>query len=111
LAVVKDKETNEFIVKNFQPEDGTWIGLRYFCDLGALQWVTGEIWPPTAYQNWGRPWNIEGGHSTNQFRSKCTYFTWQGVHYWGAQTGYKWNANGSGKYFSHMIVEYPTGKP
>jgi hypothetical protein len=112
LAVIKNKEANDFIVKHFKPEDGTWIGLRYFCDLHALQWVTGEIWPLTAYANWGRPWNVEGTKSTNVVRSSCLKFApWMGVHYWGAETGYKWNANGTGKYFEYMIIEYPTGKP
>jgi hypothetical protein len=33
------------------------------------------------------------------------------VHYWGAEGGYKWNANGTAKHFYYAIIEYPTGKP
>jgi hypothetical protein len=36
---------------------------------------------------------------------------WMGVHYWGADNGFHWNANGSSKQFHLMIIEYPTGKP
>jgi len=112
LAVIKTKETNDFIVKNLKPEDGTWFGLQYFCDLHALRWVTGEFWPLKAYQNWFRPWNVEGTNPRNQERAGClSDKRWMGVHYWGKNAGYKWNANGTAKEFWLMIVEYPTGKP
>ena len=39
------------------------------------------------------------------------YMPWMGVHYWGSTANYKWNANGTGKRFGWMIIEYPTGKP
>jgi hypothetical protein len=116
LAIVKTKETNDFIIKNLQPQDGTWIGLEYICDLKTLRWVTGEFWPLTGYQNWNRPWNVEGVHATNTLRSWCSTDSSgrrhsMGIHYWGPETGYKWNANGSPKKFGWMIIEYPTGKP
>ena len=111
LAVVKNKETNDFIVKHFKPDNGTWIGLEYMCDDRILRWSTGEIWPLSGYQNWGRPWNIEGTSPYGRVRSSCTSLNPMGVHYWGSEAGYKWNANGGAKKFGYMIIEYPTGKP
>jgi len=116
LAVIKDKETNDFIVKALKPQDGAWIGLEYMCDLRALRWVTGEFWPLTAYQNWSQPWNV--GLTTpvkapsERQRAWClSDQRWMGVHYWGPKGNFKWNANGTAKQFGWMIIEFPTGKP
>jgi hypothetical protein len=112
LAVVKTAQTNKFIVDNFKPEDGTWIGLRYNCELRALRWTTGEFWPLDAYQNWGPVWNRDGGSPRAVVRAGCSSSRpWHGVHYWGPEGEFKWNANGTAKGFGWMIVEYPTGKP
>jgi hypothetical protein len=112
LAVIKTAETNKFIVDHLHPEDGAWIGLKYMCDLRTLRWVTGEFWPLDAYHNWGAVWNIEGTSPKGRSRSACLgYMPWMGVHYWGSAANYKWNANGTGKRFGWMIIEYPTGKP
>jgi len=113
LAVIKTPETNKFIVEHLKPEDGTWIGLRYYCELRTLRWVTGEFWPLDGYQNWGKVWNTEGTTPMGKERASCAgqYIPWMGVHYWGPKGNFKWNANGSGKRFGWMIIEYPTGKP
>ena len=112
LAVIKTPEVNKFIVQHLHPDDGTWIGLRWYCDLRTLRWVTGEFWPLDGYQNWGPVWNVEGTSPLNKDRASClSFLPWMGVHYWGPKGNYKWNANGSGKRFGWMIIEYPTGKP
>jgi hypothetical protein len=112
LAVIKTPETNKFIIKNFEPDDGAWIGLQYLCELRALRWVTGEFWPLTGYQYWNKPWNVAGTTWKNNERAWClASVPYMGVHYWGAEGGYRWNANGPGKEFHLMIIEYPTGKP
>ena len=112
LAIVKTKETNDFIIKNLKPEDGTWIGLQYRCDLQTLRWVNGDFWPLTGYAYWNTPWNAAGTTWKTTERSQClSSAQWMGVHYWGRENGHHWNANGPGKEFWLMIVEYPTGKP
>ena len=115
LAVVKTEETNKFIVKNLRPmsgANGAWIGLRMVCSGRVLQWVTGEIWPLNAYANWGKVWNsgmIAPGAAP--YRVNCPTYPYLPVHYWGADGGFKWNANGVAKRFYYLIIEYPTGKP
>jgi hypothetical protein len=112
LAVVKTEETNKFIVKNLRPSGGTWIGLRYICSTRTLQWVTGEIWPLSSYTNWHSIWNSPlGGPGNGSARANCPSWPYLGVHYWGADGGFKWNANGAPKRFYYMIIEFPTGKP
>jgi hypothetical protein len=111
LAIVKTKETNDFIVKHFRPENGTWIGLQYLCHINELRWADGEFWPRTGYQNWYQPWNIQGPSPRGGELYRCAGTDAMGVHYWGQEGGYKWNANHPAKKFYNMILEYPTGKP
>ena len=111
LAVIKSREVQEFIAKKLQPDDGAWFGLSFRCDSRSLWWVTGENWPLSAYQNWNRPWNVEGTTWKNANHAQCPPNEVAGVHYWGAATGYKWNVNGPHKGFHYLIIEYTTGKP
>jgi hypothetical protein len=111
LAIVKTAETHKFIVNNLRPPSGSWIGLRLICNGRTLQWVTGDFWPLSAYANWGKVWNSHGA-APNGARIDCnTGAAYLPVHYWGAEGGYKWNANGTAKHFYYAIIEYPTGKP
>ena len=113
LAIVKTKETNDFIVKNLKPGCCPWIGLYFSCAERTLVWVTGEIWPLTAYNNWSRIWNVMGTHPNKpSAKQGCTPGgPPSGVHYWGPDGQYKWNTNSANKAFHNMIIEYPTGKP
>ena len=113
LAVVKNKETQDFLVKTFRPSIA-WIGLKYYCKLNALQWVSGEFWPLTGYANWGTPWNLDGASPNHQRRSYCDasdFRRFNGVNMWGHEGNYKWNVNGAPKIFYRFFVEYPTGRP
>jgi len=118
LAVVKTRQVHEFLRDTFQPNAAAWIGLRYWCKFKKLQWVTGEIYPTTAYAAWGQIWN-EGAIYPGQKDTAgaiCGFSVSDpgdhaGVHYWSIKQGFHWNANGRDKYWSAMFIEYPTGKP
>ncbi len=111
LALVENRQTNDFLIETFRPSHPAWIGLRFRCDVRALQWVTGKIWPLTSYANWGPVWNVAGSKPYDPGRINCG----RGggalpVHYWGRAGSYKWNANGDRQRFSLMFVEFPTGR-
>lgn len=117
LAVVKTRQVHEFLRDRFQPDHPAWIGLRYWCYFKKLQWVTGEVYPVTAFAKWGRVWNegaIYPGQKDGQpawCDTENKHSGMHGVHYWSMSQGFFWNANGQDKYFSAMFIEYPTGKP
>lgn len=113
LAVIKNKETQDFLVKTFRPTI-SWIGLKYYCRLNALQWVSGEFWPLTSYANWGTRWNVSGASPNAEGLAGCDANDGhgvRGVHMWGHEGNYKWNVNGPAKIFYDFFVEYPTGQP
>ena len=57
LAIVKSKTVNDFLQTTFTPQAPAWIGLRYFCKLNTLMWVSGEIQGTGGYVNWAVQWN------------------------------------------------------
>ncbi len=60
LAVVRSKETQNFIARTFRPPNETWIGLRMFCQSRKLRWVTGEeLVRGKHFTNWGRRWRYD----------------------------------------------------
>ncbi len=114
LAVVNSRQVNDFLRDTFQPNQRAWIGLRYWCHFGVLQWVTGERLEPADYQNWGPVWNQTAYPNT---RSKCLRGkgSYMPVHYWPVGRvflgrGFHWNAIGMPKHWRSMLIEYPTGK-
>lgn len=113
LAVVKTKQTHEFLRKNFQPTGAAWIGLRFWCRYRKLQWVTGDTHKRTQWQLWGPVWNLAGATPKKAkgkagcARSAKHYLP---VHYWAPTDGFFWNANGREKEFNQLFIEYPTGK-
>jgi len=113
LAVIKNKGTQDFLVKTFRPSIA-WIGLKYYCGLNALQWVSGEFWPLTGYANWSTPWNVMGTSPHGQTLAECggaDAHGFRGVHIWGHEGNYRWNVNAGPKIFYDFIIEYPTGRP
>jgi hypothetical protein len=115
LAVVNTPQIHNFLRKSFRPELPAWIGLRYWCNFNKLQWITGKFHKRGKFQKWGRVWNhsAKSPRDDPNKKSYCErrdnkhYF---GVHYWGIQEGFSWNANGRYKEFNAMFIEYPTGK-
>jgi len=113
LAVVKSRQTHEFLKKNFRPNGPAWIGLRYWCRFRKLQWVTGEIHKLNAFQAWGPVWNIAGAAPhKNKGIAGCSAAKrdFLPVHYWRMQDGFFWNANARLKEWNQVFIEYPTGK-
>jgi hypothetical protein len=111
LAVVRSQHVADFLRYTFRPNQPAWIGLRYWCHLGKLQWVTGEFHERGDYSNWRRVWNVAAGDPRSSLRANCRggkgwYFP---VHYWSIQDGFYWNANGIAKEFRSYFVEYVTG--
>lgn len=113
LAVIKDPETNAFLRTTFRPEEEAWIGLRYWCAFGKLQWVTGDEHPLTAYANWDIIWNRNAVHrNEGNGQNVCprdVRGAYLGVHYWAVNEGFYWNAHAAPKKFPLFFVEYPTG--
>lgn len=113
LAIIKDGETNAFLRTTFRPEEAAWIGLRYWCAFGKLQWVTGDEHPLTAYANWDVIWNRDAiGRNAGNGQNPCprdVRGAYLGVHYWPVNEGFYWNAHQAPKKFALFFVEYPTG--
>ncbi len=102
LAVITSQETTNFIIKNMPFPERAWIGLKYWCKVRKATWVTGEEHRPSAYHNWGRPWDsglaCKDGSRFN------------GVYIDGRNPGLEWFAQVLAKQFYYVVVEYPTGK-
>ena len=115
LAVVKTRETDEFVIKHLRPAGSAWIGLRYYCRFKKFMWITGEILRPGKdFSNWHpRGWRFDGSSPGGGTPSWCPNGRTSAlpVHYWGSRHGFHWNANGFAKQFNMMIIEYRTGKP
>lgn len=113
LALVTDPETNAFLRDTFKPQEPAWIGLRYWCAFGKLQWVTGDEHPLTAYANWDVIWNRNAvGRNSSSSQNPCprdARTAYLAVHYWPTTEGFFWNAHTSAKKFPLFYVEYPTG--
>ena len=112
LAVVKRRTVNDFLRRTFEPVTGAWIGLRYWCELNKLQWVTGEIHELSGYANWGSVWrhdgaSLDGGPKVPTCGRKTPFWP---VHYWSVDKGFRWNANGNRKEMRAFFIEYPTGE-
>src|SRR3546814_15964029 len=57
LAVIDTAETHEFVMRNFDVSNPTWIGLRYWCEFRMLEWVGLRPYSPSdpgRYQAWHR---------------------------------------------------------
>lgn len=114
LAVVKTKQTNDFLLKTFQPSRPAWIGLRYWCHLNRLQWVTGDLFEAGDYANWGLIWAHDGGQAPTALANKpnCNEdVAYWPIHYWSVPEGFTWNATGLHKERYVYFVEYPTNHP
>lgn len=107
LAIVPSQSVDAFLRDTFHPIHETWIGLRYWCHIGKLQWVDGTELKGSGYQKWGPFWNVEGGDPNSSNVPRCVDFF--PVHYWPVEQGFYWNANGRHKEFYMIFIEYPTG--
>ncbi|HEX2117141.1 MAG TPA: C-type lectin domain-containing protein [Alphaproteobacteria bacterium] len=108
LAIIKSRETHEFILINLKPDRPAFIGLRYFCKLKQLRWINDEVHPANGFAAWAERWDqgdvklcLAGQGTSN----------WMGVNYTGVRDGFRWVARGDRKNWPLYIVEYPTGAP
>lgn len=105
LAIIRDKETHEFVKKTFGLNKPTWIRLRFFCRYRKLMWSDGSIHPLSDFKIWAKQW----------YRNKETNCgnpaqVWMPVYYIQTNIGPVWQASGQHKGFSFALIEYPTGK-
>ncbi len=108
LAVVKSNETHLFLMQNFQPDLPVWIGLRYYCKLRELRWVSGEKVTRKSFQAWDPNWDQSGNAGCIKGRGQAD---WMSVCYSPVQDGFRWVMKGARKHYVMYFVEYPTGKP
>jgi hypothetical protein len=107
LAVVDSEATHLFLRRNFTIKEETWIGLRYWCAFRKLQWVTGKLHSREGFNIWANQWyrleeTMCGQGVTIGPRA------YMPVYY--LPRGFRWQACGASKWFTHYFVEYPTGK-
>lgn len=108
LAVVDNKKVHDFLRRNFVIKVQTWIGLRYWCRFGKLQWANGKTAKKGEYSNWHTQWYrlaitmCGAGTATGPLAYMPVYYT-------PTASGFKWQASGPAKGFARYFVEYPTG--
>ena len=104
LAVIRTRETHEFIQKNFKFRTPVWIGLRYMCSNRKLIWVTGkQLNRDSDFQAWHRQWRRPAPSSRCGGRRK----TYMPVYYTADGGPSFWQASGSAKHFNWVLLEYP----
>ena len=108
LAVVKSNDTHLFLMQNFQPDQPTWIGLRYFCKLRELRWVNGEKVTRSSFQAWDPDWDQPGNAGCVRGKGQAD---WMSVSFSPVRAGFRWVAKGARKHYIMYFVEYPTGGP
>lgn len=113
LAIIRSRETQEFIVDTFKPDYEAWIGLRMYCHGRVLFWVDGtKLQRGKDYTNWGKAWHYKDKYQPCIGRSNFAGVTLAPER----QAGYsgnrlRWYAIGPGHGVEYSIIEYPTGKP
>lgn len=106
LAVIKTRETHEFLKKNLGVTvyKDAWIGLRYHCSTRKLVWVTGEILRRGVdFEIWHRQLYYEK-------RNLCGGAITHLVVYYMSMKGRSlyWRISGPEHGLFGAIVEYPT---
>jgi len=104
LAVIKDAKTNAFLRDTFHLRRKAWFGLRYWCSVRKLQWVTREFHTRRDYNNWDNPWD-ESANGCNS--STAPYLA---AAYLPFKDGFRWFVHTTVKEYTRMFVEYQTGK-
>lgn len=111
LAVIKSKETQEFIDDVFRPPDETWIGLRMWCRPRKVFWVTGEtLKRGKDYANWGRSWHYKRKYYPCKDRSGPNR-DFAGIGLVRYQGKIRWWAMAPRHETTALLIEFPTGKP
>ena len=104
LAVVDSPEIHSFLLENFQPDNYTFIGLRYFCKLRKLMWSSGKSLDRGQFQAWHANWDQSDGAGCVKGGGEAD---WMPVAYTPVGEGFRWIAKGARKKYYAYIVEYP----
>jgi hypothetical protein len=110
LAVIDTAETHEFVMRNFDVSNPTWIGLRYWCEFRMLEWVGLRPYSPSdpgRYQAWHPQWSRGDQFCAPNASGPGAFL---GVYYQPiSDSSALWQAVRAGKGFGQLLVEYPTG--
>jgi len=107
LAAVDTQEVHTFILENLQPDQWTFIGLRYFCKVRKLLWTNGKSLERGQFQAWHPQWDQSAGAGCVNGGGEAD---WMSVAYTPANDGFRWVAKGAKKRYYAYIVEYPTNE-
>jgi len=107
LAIVRNVDTHEFLLKNFNPPGEAWIGLQYMCGSRQSVWIDGTVLGKADFA----AWDLSQWYRNDNITCTTAHIPWMGVYYLPRNQFFRWQATGSAKRFRDLIIEYPTGKP
>ncbi len=109
MAVVKDRATNNFLLRNFgyKMASEAWFGLAYHCDSRQLIWSDGTIFKPGDFANWNNQWYRSFDETCDFGSIEFVDRRLMPVYYMTTNHGFTWQATGEEKVFSNIFVEYP----
>jgi hypothetical protein len=123
LAVVKNAETHQFLLRTFQPHREVWIGMRFWCGVNQVQFVDGTMLAKGTFAAWDTPWDQSGikpEYEPTKTIGGCEKYyepgsnhppTFMPIAYSPTQRGFRWIAKEHHKLYLSYLVEYPTGAP
>lgn len=106
LAVIRSKQTQEFLKTNLHLDAPTWFGLRYECGSRALVWVDGHVISGHDFTYWHPKWNRDPKVHCSNDPNDLGYMP---VYLMSSEQGtpFLWQATGMGKIFERVLVEFP----
>ena len=105
LAIVRDRQTLEFVRDKFPKMGNAYIGLRFFCKYRKLLWDDGKFQGPKASGMWHPSW-ARGG-----VKNGCGPEGFMSIYLTGSDPrGMLWQATGPAKVRTYFLVEYPAPK-
>ena len=104
LAAIDSQELHNFIFETLQPDQWTFIGLRYFCKVRKLLWSNGKTLERGQFQAWAPEWDQSSGAGCVKGGGEAD---WMPVAYSPSNNGFRWVAKGAKKKYYAYIVEYP----
>jgi len=106
LAIIDSPELYSWLIEQWDFSripywgEGTWIGLRYWCDYRKLMWADGSILEFDDFAAWDTPWYRDDG-----IRCGVQDLDYMGVYIY--KDSNRWRATGEQKGWSFYLVEYP----
>lgn len=104
LASIETQAIHTFVFENLQPDEWTFIGLRYFCKLRKLMWSSGKSLERGQFQAWHAQWDQSETAGCVKSTGEAD---WMPVAYSPSREGFRWVAKGARKKYYAYIVEYP----